>query len=213
MITAPCPKPAALTPIPAQDCKFKFDQILRFGFQRNTDEAPFHTDATTPNPIEAKASWDLLTAAVDDTKIILSPIAMGVEIPSSEGQYEGGNDNSTPFGLQMYLGEGGITVIGQHRNLAPAVYTALQHLSYESDASLGVANLRIWLINKNGELIHETGDAEGDAWGIPVYNYRIGSPGSTGFNSDNIIPFSFGLQPDWADKLKITKPSFQILSY
>lgn len=199
----PCPKPAALTAIPAQDCPFKFDQILRLKFQRNTPDAPF----TTTNPITTKAAWDALIAAVDSDKIVLSPIVMGVEIPQSEAQTEGGNDNSTPFGMEVYLGEGAITVTGQMRNLKPEVKAALKKLSAESDASLGVAQLRVFMVNKNKQIIHEKGQAVGDAWGIPIYNFRVSSMGSTGLNSDNITQFSFTLQPDWDENLEMSAPT------
>lgn len=209
----PCPKPASLTAIPTQSCKFKFDQVLRIFFQRNTADAPF----TSLAPITAKASWDAHTAAADDNKVIKSPVMMAVEIPSSERQEEGGNDNSTPFGMAVLLGGGSVQVTGQFRNLEPAVVKELRKLSYESDSTLGVANLRMFMINKNQQFIHEgqqAGGAAGDAWGIPVYNFFVGSMGSTGFNSDNILPFSFNLQPDWDENLEMTKPTdFNPLTY
>ena len=208
-----CPKPESLTEIAAQDCRFKFDQILRLMFQRNTAAAPF----TTAAAIGLKASWDAHKAATDDNKVVVTPVTMAVEIPSSEAQTEGGNDNSTPFGMPVYLGEGAVEVTGQFRNLAPAVVKSLRALSPESDVSLGVANLRVYMVNKDQYIIHEgqqEGGVAGDAWGIPVYNFRVGTMGSTGFNSDNMIPFSFTLPPYWDENLEMTKPTdFNPLTY
>lgn len=207
----PCPKSASLTAIPAAGaCKFKFDQVLRLGFQRNTDSNPF--DATTL--ITAQAAWDTLIAATDDTKVVFSPIIFNPIIPSSEELTEGGNDNTTPFGIEQYLGEGSVKVTGEFRNVEPAVKKALAALSCESDVSLGVANLRVYMINKDGQIIHEVDpDAAAEQRGIAIYNFRVGSMGSQGFNSDNVVPFSFSMSGNWDEEIAMVKPAFNMLTY
>lgn len=200
-----------MTAIPAANaCKFKFDQILRLAFQRSAAGNSF--DATTL--ITAKTAWDTLIAAIDDTKVVFTPIIFNPIIPSSEELTEGGNDNSTPYGIEQYLGEGAVKVTGEFRNLTPEIKKALAALSCESDVSLGVANLRVFMMNKDGQVIHEVDpDTPTEQRGIPIYNFRVGSMGSQGFNSDNVIPFSFSMAGDWDNEIAMVKPAFNILTY
>lgn len=168
--------------------------------------------ATAPNPITAQASWDAFKAATDSTKIVLTPIMANVIINSSEKQSEGGNTNETAFGVEQYLGEGAVEVTGEFRNLTPAQKKALTQFSYESDISLGVENLTVYMINKNNEVFHNEVTA-GQAKGIPLYNFRVGSRGSQGFNSDDKIPFSYSLRPEWDETIAKAQPAFSLLSY
>jgi hypothetical protein len=179
-------------------------------FQRGAAGNPF--DATTL--ITAKASWDTMVAASDDQKIILSPIVFNPIIPSSEKMSEGGNDNTTPFGIEKYLGEGAVEVTGEFRNVTPEIKKALAKLAGESDVALGVAQLRVYLFNKDGQVIHEADpDVATELRGIAIYNFRVGSMGSQGFNSDNVVPFSFSMAADWDENLKMVKPAFNVLTY
>ncbi len=197
-----CPKPASLTAIPAQTCPFRMDQIVRMAFGRRP-VPPFATDAA----FKLLATWTPLIAALDDTKIVISPLFAGFVIPSSEGVFTGGGDNTTFNGIRVYHGENFVTVTGNFTNVSPEVYDALALLSQESLASsVGVTNLGFIPFNKNGYGFPKALDF------IPMYNWRVGSRGSEGLNADDIVPFSFDLLPDWATGLTSIKPSFDPLT-
>jgi hypothetical protein len=211
-----CPLPAALTAIPAVTCPFKFDQIVRIAFQRRQPVAtpPFATLADLQTLLE----WTTFKAAVDDTKIVVSPIFASLVIPQSEGLTTGGNDNTTFNGVREYNGEGAVTVTGQFKNLPPVSKRAMDLLSQESLASsVGVSNLTIYMINKDGYVfsvnpVDGAGAATTNYVGVPVYNFRIASTGSEGFNAPNINGFSFDLPANWADYITSVKPTFDPLT-
>lgn len=197
-----CPKPAALDAIPDQDCPFRMDQIVRLAFGRRAVPA-FATEAA----IKLLATWTPLVAAVDGTKIVLSPIFSGFVIPSSEGLFVGGGDNSTFNGVREYNGENFVTVTGNFKNITPQVYLALQKLSqYSIAGNIGGTDLGIIPFNKNGFAF------PGGLDFIDVFNFRLGSRGSEGYNANDVVPFSFDLTADWADNLQSIKLSFDPLT-
>lgn len=200
-----CPKPVALTAIPVSGCPVKFDQFIRMAFQRAQPKAtPPFVVATTD--ITELASWTPLIAAADDEKIVVSPFFAGMEIPQSEEQVEGGNDNSTINGIEVYKGEGFVKVTGQMKGLSKEQYNALRKLSAESVASLGTAALTVYLFNRFGQIVSLADQ------GIPVFNFRISSVGSAGFNAENVYNFSFSLAPEWDANVVMVKPEFDPLT-
>jgi hypothetical protein len=212
MLTAECPKPVALTEIPSADeCAFRISQILKLNFQRVQPVGA--SSFKTGTPITAAASWTAAKAATDSKKIVISPICDSVEIPSSEAQTEGGGDNSTPFGVQIYLGEGQVTVTGQFRNLNKKQIKALRKLSGESAASLGAAALSVIFTTEGRVFVHSTEDdtENSDPVGFPIFNFRLGSTGAAGLNQDNKTPFSFSMLADWDERMTISKPAFDPL--
>ena len=133
----------------------------------------------------------------------MSPFFAGMVIPQSEALTTGGNDNSTFNGIPDYNGEGMVTVTGQFKNLSPLAKTALDKLAQESIASpVGVTNLELFMFNKN-----KVGFSIGTK-GVQVYNFRVSSVGSEGFNAPNIHNFSFNLPGDWDTGLTSFTPIF-----
>lgn len=210
-----CPLPESLTAIPQAACPFKFDQIVRLGFQRRQPSAtpPFATLAA----MQTLATWTGFRDAVDDTKIVLSPIISGLVIPKSEGLFTGGNDNTTFNGIADYNGEGAITVTGTLKNIPPVIKRAMDLLVQESlSSAIGISNLTLYMFNRsgygfafnitNGEVATTTFK------GFPTYNFRISSAGSEGFNAPNVNDISFQLPADWADYLISFKPNFDPLT-
>lgn len=197
-----CPKPTALTAIPDNGCGMKFDQIVRLALQRTQDPASF--DGTTL--ITAEANWDTLIAASGNTKIVKTPIFADLVIPSSEAAEEGGNDNSTVGGVPQYLGENPVKVTGVFRNLLSATKLQLDKLAGESLASNGVSQIWIYAFNRHGKLISKGND------GIPIYNFRLGTFGSEGYQQDNKCPFSFWLPADWDASVVMTSLAFNPLT-
>jgi hypothetical protein len=211
-----CPLPAALTPIPGVTCNFNFDQIVKSAFQRRQPAAP--GPFTTLAAIQTLANWTTFKAAVDSTKVVTTPIFTNTEIPPSEPLTQGGNDNTTFAGIREYNGEGSVTATAQFKGLPPAVKRAMDLLSQESLASaVGVSNLTWYPINWVGILFAENPvDGAGASTtiyrGIPVYNFRVSSPGGGQLNSKNITNVSWDLAPNWADYIAAIKPAFDPLT-
>jgi hypothetical protein len=209
-MTLDCPLPAALTAIPQPTCPFKMDQIVRLAFQRRQ---PIGTPAfTTLVLAQTLAEWTDYKAAVDSTKVVMSPIFTGFVIPNSEALTTGGGDNSTFNGIREYNGEGAVTVTGVFKNLPPASKNALELLSQESLASsVGVSNLTVFMWNRSGYGF--ANNPSGTIYqGIPVYNFRVSTRGTEGFNAPDTVAFSFDLPGDWDAELVSFLPGFDPLT-
>lgn len=209
-----CPLGPSLTAIPQPSCAFKLDQIVRLAFQRRQPDSspPFASLAD----IQTLSKWTTLMNASDSTKIIISPLFAGMVIPSSEAQTTGGNDNSTINGVPDYNGEGSVTVTGQFKNLPPITKRALDLLSQESlSSATGNSNLTVDFFNRDGYVFAEnpyvSGNPSTKYRGVPIFNFRVSSLGSEGFNAPNIHTFSFSMNATWADYLVSIKPNFDPL--
>lgn len=207
-MTITCPLPTALTAITAVTCPFKLDQVVKLLFQRRQAAVPFATLAD----LQTKGDWTDFMAAIDSTKVVVSPIFAGMVIPPSEALTVGGNDNSTFNGIREYNGEGAVTVTGVFKNMPQSAKIQLDLLTQESLASaVGVSNLTAYFVNRSGAIAasNKTGT---EYWGVPIFNFRISNLGSEGFNAPNVNNFSFDLMDGWADKLKLVVPTFDPLT-
>jgi len=202
-----CPKAAAMPSLPVADaCPFKFDQILREAYQRvqPTATPPFTTEA----PITSKAAWLAMIAALDGKKIVVSPVFAGMVIPGSEGIFTGGNDNTTPFGVEEYGGEGAVRVDYLFTNLSPKMVAGLRKFSQESIPLLGSYALSKYLFTKDGGIVYNIprGAAQTTGFGIPILNQRYGTMSSEGLNTNNKNGASFSLPPEWDETIAMAFP-------
>lgn len=202
-----CPLPAELIDITASDCPFKFDQIVRLGFQQRQSATSFANEAA----MKVLANWQALQGQSDETKIVMSPLFAGFVIPGSEPLTTGGNDNTTIKGLRTYHGEGSVTATGTFRNLQPQSKVDMSAYSqYSLVNSVGLSNLTIYMVNKDGYIFYT--DVSAVLNGIRCYNFRIGNRGSEGLNADDINGFSVDMEDGWDNNLKVVKPSFDPLT-
>lgn len=205
-MTFDCPLPATLTAPPAANaCPFKIDQIVRLALQRIRPGQP---DAfTTTASVKSKAAWVAAMAATGDSKVVVTPIFSAMVIAESAELTEGGNDNSTPFGVPDYLGEGTVTVPFQFRNIAPAVVKALRKYTQESIPVVGAYSLGVYLFTKNGQILCVKMTTDGSNGAIPIFNWRIGTRGTEGFNKNDKVPGNFVLPPYWDENVDLVTPT------
>lgn len=204
-----CPVPNVLPAIPANDCPFKIDQIVRAAFQlRQLGVEPFIATGTSATPITKKASWATYVAATDETKIVFTPIFAALTIPQSEAKEEGGNDNSTAFGIPEYVGENTVKVESEYKNIAPAVVAALRKLVQQSIPQTGSYRLTVYLFTKNGQILCvETTQANvAKHSGNPLFNLRFSSRGSEGFNASDKVKQGWYFPSDWDEKVTLITP-------
>lgn len=200
-----CPVPDVLPEIPANDCPFKIDQIIRAAFQlRQIGAEPF----TPTDPITKKASWAKLVAAPDATKIVFTPIFAGLVIPRSEAKEEGGNDNSTAFGIPEYVGEQTVKITATLKNIGPKVVAALRKLVEQSIPQTGAYRLTVYLFTKNGQIlcIEHTQANVVKHTGNPLFNLRFSSRGSEGFNASDTVEMGWYFPADWDEQVNLITP-------
>jgi len=208
----PCPTPPGIPDIPDFDCEFKMDQIVRLMFQLIQPGNASTFTAVAGGGLEDIAAIDAGRAlvATDPARLVLTPYFGGMVIPPSEAQTEGGNDNSTPFGVAIDLGETSVTVNGLFRNIPPAVKRALDAYRCLSQSAFGAPRIGAYFINKEGEIFHNL-NTGGLPVGIPLYNFRTSSRGSEGFNQADKVNFGFGLQSNWDNNLVKTIPNYGLV--
>ncbi len=200
--------PEALPDIPAPDCSFNLDQFIRMAYQRKQLVEPFREGGLGGNSIRKKAAWLTFTTATDATKIVFSPFFANMVIPQSEGKTDGGNDNSTPFGVEDYVGEQPVKVEYEYRKQHPTVIEALRKFIQESIPTVGLYALTIYLFNKNGQILCIETDNAGVTKhnGLPIFNNRISSRGSQGLNAPDINKAGFSFPAEWDAQVTLITP-------
>jgi len=197
-----CTRPDSLTAIAAQLCAVNFKQFQRLLLQRSQKVASFATEAE----MKTLAAWTTLLEADDNTKVIVTPFFQNMVIPSSEAQFGGENSNETLNGVGTFLGFNPVKPTGNFVGLDSALYEVLDALTPESLAELGVSRLTSYLVTADGEIVHKA------LKGIPVFNWVVGSPGTQGFKSQTLFPFSFSMTADWFKGVNVLKPTFNPLT-
>lgn len=175
-----------------------------FQFKRPLATNQFTTTGGTPNPITATASWDAFATATDNTTIVYSPFLKDAAIPGSEGNFTGGNDNTTIKGIREYNGENnidGIPFVVDYPN-----NTTRQTLKQFTQSSVGATNIQMYFFFESGIYAKNTGVA-GTYTGVDIYNFRIPSLDVPGFNQRNKIMGSFDMTADWSDGCELIKNS------
>lgn len=193
-------------------CASDLDQIVKLAFQKPQATAPF----VTADPISDVDAWTALLAASGDTKIVLSPATANVVIPSSEAVYIGENSNESVNGLGYYVGENNIRVTGEIHSADQAVIDALNELSCFSDVTFGASQLTVYMFVRRikgvSRVVAKGTSVAGSYHGFQVFNFRVSSVGSEGYQTKSKYMFSFDMQPDeWKD-MEIVQLGFNPLS-
>lgn len=204
-----CPAAAALTTIPNVACPENFGQIQKVAFQRLRESDGSENGFSSANDIKAIASWTALLAAVDDTKIVISPY---INAPTDGGGdarlSSGGNDDLG--GIPEVLGGNPVTFEGSLRSVPQSVIKAMKSLQCEANAG----NLGVFLFDENGniEAIKKTSGQDSVYHPIPIRALFIGSKihGNWDAKDSNLISWQY---PDnYSDDLVIVKPNFNPLT-
>ena len=98
------------------------------------------------------------------------------------------------------MGETNITVTGEIHSAPQAVVDALDELSCYSDASLGQSKLTAYFFLRRikgiSRVMAKGGTLAGDYTGFEIFNFRVSSPDSQGYNTKTKYMWSFTMQSD-----------------
>jgi hypothetical protein len=192
-------------------CATDLDQVVRLAFQKPQDSAPFNVT----DPIGDVDSWVALLSASDDSKIVLSPATANVTIPSSEGTFIGENSNESVNGLGYYLGENNVRVVGEIHSADQEVIDELKKLECYADASLGASLLTVYMFQRRikgvSKVLAKKVD-EDEYRGFEIFNLRFSTVGSEGYQTKSKYMFSFDMQPDEWEAMKLIALQFNPLA-
>ena len=173
-----CPPADAIPDISAQDCPSKAGNITRLVIGR--EAGGDFTDITD------ETEFDTRLAAVDATKIVLTPFLSDVEFPSSNIIETAKDDKSSPFGEGFRTGETSVTVTANLKNLEPSIKDELVSIvNCYSDLNIALvdSNDKIWAI--------------GSTTLIPISNGFVGTRQFGGIDDTDAYTLSFTLRPEW----------------
>jgi hypothetical protein len=127
-----CTAPAALETIPGGANTCIPGKIAKLIFQRRSEANYFIGSLATPvgtNPISAEASWTGLPAAVDDTKVVITPFTEEVEFSEQDLLEDSENFDGAPIGIDVSPTLFTFTI----RNISNTQFDALKSLQCERD--------------------------------------------------------------------------------
>jgi len=187
-----CPPSDAIPSISLQDCPEKYGNINRFVIGRVSGGAF--------TAITDETEFDTRLAAVDATKIVLTPLLSETDFPFSALISEGGDDNTTPFGEPIRVGEGSITVTSLAKNVESSIKDELKELECYTDLAIGI-------IESNGGI-----GAIGATALIPIANLFVSTKSFGGISASDSVQISFTLRPNWDEGLQLNSLTWDIYS-
>lgn len=197
-----CPAAAALTTIPNAGCPESFGQIQKIIFQRLAKADGTKNGFSTSAKITLKASWTALMAAVDGSKVVISPY---VQAPTQEAgsprTFGGGNE--TLGGVEIVIGREPSTFNGVIRSVAQSVIKAMKALQCEAQAD----NLGVYLVDENGAIESVKGSGADDYSPIPIRSLFIGDKTHGGLEAPDSNAIQFTFLPNYSDNLAIVVPT------
>lgn len=208
-----CPRGAALTTVPVQNCKERFGQTQRAIIQRLYDDENERQYMTLAEAT-VLATWTALLAATDSTKIVITPVfAEPTAEPGDPITYGGGN--ATPDGVEYYMGVNPTPFTAVFHDASQDTITAMKSLVCEE---LGVA-----LINNCGnialkkETVTVPGTTTGDPveedryYFFPIRSFFVSDKGLGGLEEPDTNNLQWVFPPNWSDGFTIIKPDFNAL--
>lgn len=198
-----CPQTSTLVEIIAETCGVDLKQIQKLGFQRRG--FLFDAGAVVPNDILELSSWQAFTTAIDDSKIVITPLIGGdPAIEAGEAITTGGGDNSTLNGVEEVEGVNPSSFGCVFKSLSSAVEKQMKALICEK-------NLVVYLFLQGGK-IAVVQVSTGVNQGFNVQSVFVSDRSNAGFGTKDTVTMSFQLEEGYSDNLIIVKPNFNPLT-
>jgi len=192
-----CPTKTALDTVEYNPCFEQFGKDGRWAFQRLDDAGNAFVDAV--NGIEEEASWTPLPDAVDDTKVVITPLLEEVTF-NEPAKLE---DSENLDGAAIVVGSGPQLVTAVVRNMTPDQMKALKALGCE-------VNLTLYRIDNNGKIMaREITDTPATYGGIKISpnTFIVLDPTRGGARVDQLkATIQFYLPANWYDTTKVIIP-------
>lgn len=197
-----CPAATALTEIVAEACGVNLKQIQKIAYQRSGN----NFDGQAGSDILLLADWQTRTAAVDATKIVITPLVGGdPTIESGEAITTGGGDNSTLNGVEEVEGVNPSSFSCIFKGLSSKVESEMKELTCEK-------SLTVYLLLQGGLIACVEVVAATEHEGFPVQSVFTSDRNNAGFGTKDFVNHSFELAEGWSDSLVIVTPSFNPLT-
>jgi len=186
--TVNCPAVATIASVVTaiDDCPLEIGQIQKMVFWRRGSELTAVASATSATV------WTAHLAATGDEKLVVSPMCT-LDIPASEAR-EAGSGNEVLHGIPINIGSNPVKVEGRFWQLNQDDALALKAMKDEF--------LDVMFINESNQLVYKLNGTTVE--GFPIRSLWISDPKTGTFSDGTYNMFSFYLEPNWADYLRLT---------
>ena len=200
-----CPNTDPLDEIPADVCPEWIGQIQKYLFVKDGEVI---WDSGTPannipasiagEVIEDATGWNTLRAAINDTKVVATPLIAGdAQITPGAAITQGGGDNTTRNGATLINGYNPSDVQARFDGLSSAQIAAMDALECHG--------LEVYMVNQFGKILHK--DVAGIKTGFPVLSYSLGDKANNGLATRDNNLLTFQLERRWDKDLAFATPS------
>lgn len=183
-----CPAPSALGNIVTSTttCPTEFGQIRKIIFWRRGNAL----DAV--GSIAVSTVFTGYLSATDDTKMVVSPYLTCV-IPPSEAR-EAGSGNEVPNGIPRLVGSTSPKAEGMIWQTGQDVIALMRDLECEY--------LDVMFVNESNQLVYNLNGTAIE--GFPIHSLFIADPAVGSFDEGTRNPYSFYLEPNWSEGLRVS---------
>ena len=199
LLITTCPPGAAIGDIPNDVCLENLGQLQKVIFTRMKNGSTLNQVSVASAP--TLATWTALEAAVDGTKIQVSPI---IEDPQFEaGEFrESGGGNATLGGIPYQLGNDRTQFTGMFKAKTQDKIKAMKTFRGE--------DMGVYLVFENNIIVGNEKVAD-ELHPFKIYGLNIGDKVPGGFEEVDSNAITFYMLPNWSDDLKAVTATFDTL--
>lgn len=203
-----CPDDGIMQEIETTDCPFDLKQIQRLAFatrgkviwDSGTGGGAGDGVPQLNSQVDTLADWQLRLSAVDNTKIIVTPLIGGDPIiEAGEAITEGGGDNSTLNGVEDVTGTNPSKFSCTFKSIAPVTEVGMKKVKCKT--------AEVYFFNENGDIICRKIEGTTHHRGFIMQSYFFSDRGNAGFGTKDKHMLSFSLPSGWSEDLVIVKPA------
>jgi len=199
-----CPQSAAIATIPVVDCIERFGEIQKIIIQRTKNGAVLNEIVVGTDDPTLLATWTVLKAAVDSTKVQVTPYI--AELTNDEADPR---EASSPGvgGISQVLGSDFSPVTGYLHEVPQKIIKVLKQYNCE----VGVS---VFLINEHGQIggLADDNLAVTKVRGIPVRSFFVADKKFGGRDDVDKNRIMWKYLPNFSDEFTIINPAFDPLS-
>ena len=194
-----CPAGAHLADLNIAECKESLGQVQKVIIQRRYKSTGVLNDIPVAS-IKTKTAMAALAAAVDGSKIIISPYIQNPTTTPGEARTFGGG-NQTLSGIEI--------VIGREPTPFEGVIYQEKQSTIKTMKTYSCEEIGVYLIDENGNIGAIADDTENPTKysPIPIRSFFVGDKNLGGYEEPDSNAIRWNFLPNWSDNLVIIKQS------
>lgn len=199
-----CPETAAIETIPVVTCLERFGEVQKVIIQRTKNGTVVNTIVIATDDPTLLATWNTLKAAVDSTKVQITPFI--AELTNEDAEPREASSVGVD-GIAATLGSDFTPSVGQFHDIPQSIIKKIRKYNCE----VGVS---VFLVNAAGQIAGLADDNESATTfrGIPVRSFFVGNKVLGGRNDVDKNRIQWKYLPDWSDEFYVVTPAFDPLS-